>query len=311
MGEFGFIEGIRAAFSAVGGSGFGYGIEGIGDDCAVMPLGDGRSMVVTTDMLVEGSHFLREAATAREIGRKSLAVNLSDVAAMGARPVASLLSLGLPAECTGEWAAGFMEGYRELSERYGVALAGGDTTVSHAGVAVNVVAIGVVPDANIKRRSGAREGDLVCVTGRLGASGAGLRHILAGDCGSPLAHEHHNPEPHVRQGQWLGARSEVHAMIDLSDGLASDLVHVLKASGVGAQVELNDIPTDHTLEDALAAGEDYKLLFTVDAAAALEEFRREIGEVYVVGRIVAGAPQIEWLRDGAAVDTDWHGFTHF
>ncbi len=307
MGEFEFIEGIKRMFAAVGDPA---AIQGIGDDCAVMPLGDGRSLVFTADMLLEGTHFLCEAATARQIGRKSLAVNLSDIAAMGARPVATLLSLGLPAGRTSGWAEEFMTGYHELSQQFGVALAGGDTTRSRDRVAVNVTAIGIADDACLKRRSDARPGDMICVTGRLGDSTAGLREVLAGNYASPLALIHHDPQPHIVQGQWLGQQADVHAMIDLSDGLASDLRHVLVASGVGAEVDLECIPTDHSLEDALAGGEDYKLLFTA-APDVVERYRREVGEIYPVGRIVEGAPRIVWLRNGMPVEGDWRGFVHF
>ena len=128
MTEFGFIDHIKELFAALPDNGF----EGIGDDCAVLPVGEGESLVFTTDMLAEGVHFLRPATSPRELGRKSLAVNLSDVASMGARPVGTLLSLSLPADTAGTWAEEFMLGYRELSEAFGVTLAGGDTTRSAA-----------------------------------------------------------------------------------------------------------------------------------------------------------------------------------
>ena len=134
MTEFGFIDRIKDLFATLPDNGF----EGIGDDCAVLPIGGGESLVFTTDMLAEGVHFLRAATSARELGRKSLAVNLSDVASMGARPVATLLSLSLPDDATGAWAEEFMQGYRELSQEFGVTLAGGDTTRSAAGITINV-----------------------------------------------------------------------------------------------------------------------------------------------------------------------------
>ena len=168
MTEFGFIDSIRRLFAELPDNGF----EGIGDDCAVLPLGDGTSLLFTADLLTEGVHFLRAATSARELGRKSLAVNLSDIAAMGARPVATLLSLALPADAEDAWTAEFTEGYRELSARYGAALVGGDTTRSAGGITINVTAIGRAPDAHVKRRDAAREGDIVFVAGELGASGA-------------------------------------------------------------------------------------------------------------------------------------------
>ena len=247
MTEFGFIDSIARRFASLPANGF----EGIGDDCAVLPLGDGTALLFTADLLTEGVHFLREAAPARELGRKALAVNLSDVAAMGGRPAATLLSLALPEGVSEAWAQEFMEGYHELSERYGVALIGGDTTRSSAGITINVTALGRADEAHVKRRSDARPGDVIFVAGELGASGAGLRDILAGHYDTLPAAQHRNPTPQVEEGQWLGARREVHAMMDLSDGLASDLRHILDRSKVGARVELTRIPV------ALSRGTDH------------------------------------------------------
>ena len=276
MTEFGFIDHIKELFAALPDNGF----EGIGDDCAVLPVGEGESLVFTTDMLAEGVHFLRPATSPRELGRKSLAVNLSDVASMGARPVATLLSLSLPADTAGTWAEEFMLGYRELSEAFGVTLAGGDTTRSAAGITINVTAIGRIADAHIKRRSGARPGDAILVAGELGLSGAGLHDILAGRYDTPAAAAHRNPLPQVAEGIWLGARSEVHAMMDLSDGLASDIRHIMERSGVGAAIDIGRIPLAQgaDVETAACGGEDYKLLLTADAAAAdrLRRFPRTL-----------------------------------
>ena len=266
MTEFGFIDHIKELFAALPDNGF----EGIGDDCAVLPVGEGESLVFTTDMLAEGVHFLRPATSPRELGRKSLAVNLSDVASMGARPVGTLLSLSLPADTAGTWAEEFMLGYRELSEAFGVTLAGGDTTRSAAGITINVTAIGRIADAHIKRRSGARPGDAILVAGELGLSGAGLRDILAGRYDTPAAAAHRNPQPQVAEGIWLGARPEIHAMMDLSDGLASDIRHIMERSGVGAAIDIGRIPLAQgaDVETAACGGEDYKLLLTADTPNA-------------------------------------------
>lgn len=151
MSEFGFIESVRRAFAAIPDNGF----EGIGDDCAVYPIDDSESLLFTADMLGEGVHFLRHAASPYEIGVKSLMVNLSDIAAMGGKPVATLLSLGVTADAAGEWVQEFMRGYRDVSERFGVALIGGDTTLAEERISVNVTAIGRIQTHNIKRRSDA------------------------------------------------------------------------------------------------------------------------------------------------------------
>ncbi len=312
MTEFGFIESIRRDFARLPANGF----EGIGDDCAVLPLEGGRSLLFSSDALNEGVHFLRGAMSAAEIGAKSVMVNLSDIAAMGGRPVATLLSLSLTEDAAQGWAQEFMRGYREVCERYGVALVGGDTTRSKSHISINVTVIGEVADGCIKRRSDARADDIVVVGGRLGASAAGLRDILEGRTSTPAAVAHRRPQAQVREGEWLGKQPCVHAMMDLSDGLASDLCHILKASSVGARIDTECIPTDSTLEDALCGGEDYKLLFTV-APEGLDALKRGFSEVfgydiYPVGRIVGNeAGEIEWLEKGARTDHDFRGYSHF
>ena len=312
MTEFGFIDHIARRFADLPDNGF----EGIGDDCAVFPFGDGEALLFTSDLLTEGVHFLRAATSARELGRKALAVNLSDVAAMGARPVATLLSVALPADAAGEWAEEFMEGYRELSGRFGTPLVGGDTTRSAAGITINVTAIGRAPEAHVKRRSAARPGDMLFVAGELGASGTGLREIFAGRLDAPTAVEHRNPLPQVAEGIWLGARHEVHAMMDLSDGLASDIRHILDRSRVGACIEIGRIPvapgTD--LRTAACGGEDYKLLLTADAAQAerlVADFRAAFGApLHPIGRITDSRELVR-LRNGVPEELDWQGFTHY
>lgn len=312
MTEFGFIDKICARFAELPLNGF----EGIGDDCAVLPVADGDALLFTADLLNEGVHFLRRTTSARELGGKALAVNLSDIAAMGGRPVATLLSLALPPDAGETWAGEFMEGYRALSERYGVALVGGDTTRSGQGITINVTAIGRAPLSCIKRRSAARPGDVLFTTGALGASGAGLRDLLAGRLDTPAAAEHRNPRPQVEEGLWLGMRREVHAMMDLSDGLASDLRHILDRSGVGAEVLLERIPVAEgsDLQTAACGGEDYKLLLTADAEGAgqlADEFLKRFGSpLHPLGRIT-GTRELVWLQNGNPVPLDWHGFTHY
>lgn len=313
MTEFGLIEYVARLFGDVDRQGW----ESIGDDCTVLPIGGGEVLVMTTDMLQEGVHFLREATTAYELGRKSLAVNLSDVAAMGVRPVAALLSVALPAGLTDEWAKEFLDGFHSLAKEHGVALVGGDTTSSKCGVSINVVAIGRGKAECVKRRSAAGVGDVIFVGDELGASALGLKDILRGEYATPNASVHRNPMAQVELGEWLGEREEVHAMMDLSDGLASDLCHILKASGCGAEVDVESVPAvESDVEAAVCGGEDYKLLFTV-AASAADELERECQKrfnkpVYRVGRIIASAePRICWLMDGREITPEWRGFTHF
>jgi len=312
MTEFGFIDSIRALCADLPANGF----EGIGDDCAVLPIGGGESLVFTADLLVEGVHFLRRAATPAEVGAKALAVNLSDVASMGARPVATLLSLALPADATESWAAEFMRGYHDLSARCGTALVGGDTTRSERAIAINVTAIGRVADGHIKRRSAARPGDVIFTTGTLGASGAGLRDILAGRYDTPLAARHRNPQPRIAEGVWLGERGEVHAMMDLSDGLASDLRRIMAQSQTGAEIDLGSLPVAEgsDIETAACGGEDYELLFTADpdrAERLAGDFLHRFSvPLHPVGRITCGH-ELRWLRDGVEQPLDWQGFSHY
>ena len=247
------------------------------------------------------------------LGRKSLAVNLSDVAAMGAAPVASFLSLSLPPGVTGVWIDAFLAGYHALSTQFGVPLLGGDTTSARDRLTVSVTAIGRAENTHLKRRGDAKPGDRIFVTGYLGDSAQGLQDMLSGR-DTPFIALHNKPEPFVNEGIWLGGRNEVHAMMDISDGIASDLLHILQMSGVGAEVSLDMIPTNTPIELAVAGGEDYKLLLTADVGAAArlaEDYKAKFGEpLYEIGRIVAGE-EIRWLDCGNPVLLECEGFAHF
>ncbi|UKI39338.1 MAG: thiamine-phosphate kinase [Alistipes putredinis] len=240
---------------------------------------------------VRGVHFLREAASAEEIGYKALAVNLSDVAAMGARPVATMLSIAVPPDCGKDWAFGFVDGFRNLSRQYDVALIGGDTVGSSHGITINVVAIGKIDNRCIKRRRDAKAGDVIVVNDFLGDSAAGLADVLGGRYHTPEARIHHHPVPQIDEGIWLGGRTEVHAMMDISDGLFSDLPHILELSHTGACVQIDRIPTRRTIEQAVCGGEDYKLLFTADAdrfESLAADYKVRFGsELHPVGRITS------------------------
>ncbi len=316
-GEFGFIEKIKNLFGATVEGGVG-----IGDDCAVIPMGE-NDLLVTTDMLIEGVHFLRSDATPEQVGYKAVAVNLSDIAAMGGRPVGTFLSIALPKDAQGEWAERFMAGFAEISRRYGVPLLGGDTTSSLRDVAVNVAVVGTCPHGGAILRSGAKVGDTIFVTGPLGDSGAGLKVLLEGAERTPdgecLLGRHYAPTPRLDEGLALAKSGAVHAMMDISDGIASDLRHILHASGVGARVELNVLPTSpqlvrvcadkgwDALELASSSGEDYELLLT-----ASEEIVRKVDfPLYPIGKIIEGAEEIEWYKGGERSEFTTSGFTHF
>ncbi len=311
LGEFGLIEEIKKGIALA------EGVEGIGDDCAVIPQTTGRETLVSTDMLMEGTHFLIEDISPYLLGWKSAAVNISDIAAMGGRCVGSFLSFALPKGTQKEWLMEFFRGYKEVSALFGCPLLGGDTTTSPDRLCINVTVLGEAACGESVKRSGAKVGDLICVTGPLGDSACGLAHILTGcvvdDEAKVLIDRHYKPMPRVTEGLGLAAAG-VSAMMDISDGIGSDLRHILKASGVGAEVDLESIPLSDELKRkcalfgweemdfAVSGGEDYELLFT-----ASEEVEKKL-EVphHVIGRIVEGEG-IRWIGG----EKDYMGFRHF
>ena len=307
--EFSFIGDIAKMFGSLPHHGF----EPIGDDCTVLNIGD-EALVMSTDMLIEDVHFLRGASSAEEVGYKSLMVNISDVAAMGATPTATLLSLSLPESAQGEWADGFMRGFYEGCAKYGVALVGGDTTASRDKISINVVAIGRAPISNIKRRSAAHVGDIIAVTGKLGTSSKGLVDIMFGDLNTSAAKAHRRAQARIEEGAFLGKCEAVHAMMDISDGIASDIKHIMEESKVGAEIELSKIPTDYDIRFATTGGEDYELLLTV----AADKF----DEVSAALLIATGTPltavghitndnTLRWTENGQSAEIELKGFTHF
>ncbi len=327
IGEFGFIERFSKRFRDLEMA----NTKGIGDDCAIMPLDGEYEQVVTTDLLVEEIHFLKASITPLALGHKSLAVNLSDIAAMGAVPVGSFLSLAIPEGTSVEYLDAFMEGYYQLSKKYGVALLGGDTTRSPDRLVINVCVIGRAPKGCSRLRSMAKPGDVVAVTGHLGNSGGGLRMILGklnvDAVSQSLLDAHNLPQPAIEEGHWLAGQAGVHAMMDLSDGMVSDLRHILKSSAVSATIEMDRLPVSEALrssaqkfgwnplELAASGGEDYELLITVaktDWDKIQSAFRLQFGKpLYPVGQISSGEPHITWLNQGREVDFSSAGFNHF
>lgn len=288
IGEFGLIEQLAAALPAAARAGPELAL-GIGDDAAVWTPGAGNAVVVTIDSLVEAIHFRLEWTDWRSLGHKSLAVNLSDLAAMGASPRLATVTLALRGDERVEDLREFYRGLGALAERTGTRIAGGDIVRSPAALAIHVTALGEAVGGRVLRRDGARAGDLVAVSGTLGAAAAGL-DLLAGQ-GNPraatadlLIAAHLRPEPRLALGRVL-LDYGVTAAMDLSDGLFGDLPKILSASGVSALVALARIPVaasakalfpDRWLDLATRGGEDYELLFTVpperwpDLAAAAE-----------------------------------------
>ena len=309
-----------------------------GDDAAVMEPEPRTLEVVTTDALVEGVHFDRRWCSAADIGHKALAVNLSDLAAMGARPRAALLSLVLPDSLPVVDLDAMLDGLLELATRHHVTVVGGNVTrsaTSSAGVfspgdgplVINVTAIGSVAPRRVLTRAGARPGDEVYVTGALGAGAVGLRSLLAGGnaADSAAALRYRRPEPRVRAGLLLGRNKAATACMDLSDGLADGVRQLSEASGVGMLIDGSLVPVDGDAAewcatrgaDALAAafsgGDDYELLFTVRPShrGRLRAVRREVGELPItrIGTVIRDRRQRVVTATGEQALPD--GFEHF
>lgn len=274
---------------------------GIGDDAAVLLQSGRGELLFASDMLVEGVHFRRHHTPARWIGWKALACNVSDIAAMGGVPTAAVVSLGLPPRTPVRFVEELYEGLRRCARRYGVAIVGGDTVRAPV-VTVDVAILGRVERGRLARRSGAQVGDGVFVTGHLGGSLASGRHATF--------------VPRLAQARWLVRHGLVHAMIDLSDGLASDLWQLARASHVTLRVEAARIPVStagRTVRHALMDGEDFELLFTVPSSSA-RRIPRSLARVPVtrIGDVVSRRVGVELVRtDGRIESIIPTGFRHF
>src|SRR5437868_6459001 len=233
----------------------------IGDDCAVLNPPAGHELLVTTDLCLEGVHFRLDWHPADAVGHRCLARGLSDIAAMAGEPLACFLSLGLPKEIPQKWVDGFFSGFLKLAKRFEVPLAGGDTGESKKGIVADVMVVGSAPRGKAVRRSGARPGDLIYVTGELGGSAATLEALQGRNVKVSKKDPHFYPEPRLGVARKL--RGIASSMIDLSDGISTDLAHICQESGVGAELEANAIPIARaaTMLQALHGGEDYELLF--------------------------------------------------
>lgn len=258
-------------------------LAGIGDDCAVLHEQPGYELLVTTDFSLEGTHFRRDWHPAESVGHRCLARGLSDIAAMGGEPVSAFLSLALPRDLPQRWVTKFIKGFLRLAEKYQTPLAGGDTAQSVGGILADIIVVGRVPKGKAVLRSGARPGDRIYVSGKLGGSAAAVHLFLSqqSETGGPAPKgptirdypRHFYPDPRVALGRELRKRRLATSMIDLSDGLSTDLEHICKESGAGAAIEAARIPRakvgrpsrEVDLPLALNGGEDYELLFTARA----------------------------------------------
>jgi thiamine-monophosphate kinase len=289
-------------------------VTGAGDDCAVVESGQpGRVLLLKTDAVVEGIHFLAETEPER-IGHKALARGLSDIAAMAGRPIAAVVTLALPKKFDPAFIAKIYDGMNALARRQGVAIVGGETTTNPERLLISVALLGDVATESCVRRIGAKAGDAIFVTGELGGS---------------LAGKHLDVEPRLAEARWLADHFSIHSMIDLSDGLAGDLRHLLEGEKLGAEVLKRAIPISRSarlrakaessakppLLAALTDGEDYELLFTVasrDATRLLDAWRKEFPKLRLgcIGKITAEAGLK--LRDEQGIRSlEAHGYVHF
>lgn len=301
-------------------------IKGIGDDCAVWQSSPGRVTLCTMDTLVERIHFDLAWHPPFLLGRKAAGVNLSDIAAMGGEPRFALLSLGISAGCSRAILDDFTAGFLEALSEYDTVLVGGDTVASGERITVSVTLYGEMDEGAVCFRSGARPGDLVWVSGNLGEAACGLELCRRGEA-TPfpsLARAHLDPRAKVELGKRLAASGLVHAMMDLSDGLATDLAHICTASGVGAEVTASAVPLSPELEQAaaglelrpldlaLAGGEDYELLFTAapEAGDRIGAIGRESGiGLSCLGRIIEGEGVVLCLESERR-EISYQGYEH-
>ena len=331
IGEFALIDALRDALPAAVRQSASV-TDGIGDDAAIWTPQPGNVSVITTDTLVEGVHFRLDWTDWRSLGFKSLAVNLSDIAAMGATPRLATVSLGLRGDEHVDDLRAMYAGMGELAGAHAVAVAGGDVVRSPDRLMISVTAIGEAPATRVLRRSGAQPGDLICVSGTLGASAAGLAILSEPERFAGLATTglltaaHLRPNPRIALGKMLADVGATAAM-DLSDGLLGDLPKILHASGVGATIDARRLPVapalralfpDRWLDLALRGGEDYELLFTIppQAMTQLDERATEIGATVtaigtITDRVDADARIALVDLDGQARSVDSGAYDHF
>lgn len=309
-------------------------IKGIGDDCAVIRKDDSRAWLVTMDTLIDTVHFNRSWHPPEKIGRKAVSVNVSDIAAMGGRPLFILLSLGLPAGFDKSWFLEFSRGMASACEEYGCCVIGGDTVCSPGGVNLSLTVIGEAEHEAVVYRHGARVGDTLWVSGTLGYAAAGLEvlknKLMPLPCYAQLVEAHLNPRAQVELGRSLGSSGLLHAMQDLSDGLATDLAHLCTASQVGATVRSEDLPGRETLSLfgassdldpetlMVSGGEDYQLLFTTgpEHSARLKEIAATCGQtITAIGIITRGSGVLLSTPDSQGgrreTSVSFEGYDHF
>jgi len=307
-------------------------IKAIGDDAAAFKVEAHKVMLLTTDLLIEQIHFVKEATSGFDLGHKALAVNLSDIAAMGGTALEAFISIGIPATSAIDFIEDFYRGLKSLAAEFNVNILGGDTTGSKTDLVINIAIVGSVAPDELLGRDSAQTGDLIFSTGFLGDSRAGLHLLLNPSETEPgawaeLEQAHLRPRPHLNEGRFLAAQPSVHAAIDVSDGLSSDLSHILKASGKGARLTAANLPLSEQLQGfcrhfhfdpiayALAGGEDYTLICTVapeQADAIAQAFKQKFGQpLFNIGTITSSGPLEIVSLNGEIKPVDRSGWDHF
>jgi thiamine-monophosphate kinase len=325
IGEFGFIERIRNGCLIRDRN----VTRGIGDDCAVFKTSGDLAILLTTDMLVENVHFRLDSIAPYELGRKSLAVNLSDIAAMGGTPREAVVSIAIPDTVDLTFLNTLYDGIKSMAKEFQVNLLGGDTTGSPEHLVINIALVGEAPEGEILYRSGAKVGDAIFLTGPVGSSAAGLDMILARrpfDGKEKLLKAHHDPFPQVKEGRIIASMGIVSSLIDVSDGVAADLGHICAESGLGAVIAEEYLPTTvifrayckqynlDTRHFSLHVGEDYVLLGTTppEAVDQLEQaLEAEDCEFHPIGHMVSEAGLKLKYRDGSTEVIGARGWDHF
>lgn len=332
IGEFGLIARLTRGLETRSDV-----VLGVGDDAALLDVGPNMLLVATCDSQVEGRHFLSSIATPQEIGHKTLAVNASDIAAMGAEPLWALISLLLPANVSMDTLNGIYEGIRSLGRRLGIAIVGGNVSGTDGPLTLDMTLLGRVARGRACKRSGGQPGDLLVVTGALGAAAAGLLAFTTGRDTMPPVGVATDvwerartalvaPMPRVAEGRALGLTGAVSAMLDVSDGLTADLGHMCAASGVGAVIDAEALPIDTAASAiatvygrdprdlALSGGEAYELLFSVPPAGldtTLEAVHSAGGNASVIGTLTEAREGMRLrLGDGTLRTLEPHGWDH-
>lgn len=301
-------------------------VLGAGDDCSVVDYSETHYLLTTSDCLVEKKHFIKEEISFQDLGYKSLAVNLSDISAMGGVAQWAQLTLAIPPSVEESQVSSFFNGFYELAEREGVSLVGGDISSSETDIFINITLMGLVEKTKIKKRSQFKEGELLCVTGNLGDSAAGLRCLQEkkeGALEDVLKERHFRPMSFHNQGQWLSQQKSVEGMMDLSDGLVSDLQRL----DCGFEVEFSKVPLSQEFKEichkyswspkelALSGGEDYALMFSCKESSfdSLQKsyFKKFQESIFCIGKYLPKNKKSVFKDNGTLITESLEAFKHF